>query len=68
MERLVHNFEIQLRSDPCINTSISRPARATPTAFEFLINFVKSHSQGQKVFQIPHRRYILGDQKYILII
>ena len=42
MERLVYNFEIQLRSDPCINTSISRPAaRATPTAFEFLINFVK---------------------------
>ena len=51
-----------------VYTSICRPARATPTAFEFLINFVKSHSPGQKVFQIPHRRYILGDQKYKLII
>ena len=32
------------------------------------IGLLISHSPGQKVFQIPHRRYILGDQKSILII
>ena len=34
----------------------------------FKIDLPISHSPGLKVFQIPHRKYILGDQKCILII